>query len=69
MTTVEHGDGSAPQVATPHDDVPPVLPLDGAQAAKHLRASGGRQVSRRPVAEGLEGRRAASGGLADAPLG
>ncbi|MFK0182557.1 hypothetical protein ACIQVR_42155, partial [Streptomyces xanthochromogenes] len=67
MDTVEHGEGSAPPRVTPQDDVPPVVPLDGAQAAEDLRANARRQVSRRPVGEALEGRRAASGGLVAGP--
>ncbi|MFI6158309.1 protein rep, partial [Kitasatospora sp. NPDC051170] len=47
----------------------PVITLDGAEAAEHLRSAGGRQVSPAPWAEGRRGAGAASGGLADGRLG
>lgn len=69
MTTVEDGKAPAPQVATPHDDVPPVLPLDGAQAAQDLRAHARSRVSPAPRAGGRRGAGAAPGGPAEGPLG
>ena len=69
MSTVDGPTDTAPagNESRPHDRA---ASLDGEQAAAYLRPNAGRQVSRpRPGRRQEGGSRAASGGLADGPLG